>query len=209
MRTPFTLNNDLLPLANRYWVMRHGESEGNRAGIIVSDPADGVDRFGLTDRGRAQARENGERFLETCSDDPCRFRIISSDFLRARQTAAIVAAVLNVSTQVAVHAGLRERFFGSLEGQSAESYRRVWELDEQDASHEAWSVESAQAVCRRAIAVVGELEADFQGERFLLVAHGDVLQILQTVFECQPVSRHRAVAHLEVAEIRELQYGDK
>ena len=43
-----------LPLKNRYFAMRHGQSEANAAGIIVSDPANGCPRYGLTPLGRQQ-----------------------------------------------------------------------------------------------------------------------------------------------------------
>ena len=40
--------------SNKYLIMRHGESEANVAGLIVSDPAIGCERYGLTELGRQQ-----------------------------------------------------------------------------------------------------------------------------------------------------------
>jgi broad specificity phosphatase PhoE len=44
----------------RIFVVRHGESTANASGTIVSDPQNGCkDEYGLTERGREQAREAG------------------------------------------------------------------------------------------------------------------------------------------------------
>jgi hypothetical protein len=42
------------PLRNRYFVVRHGESEANVAGLISSDPAISTKIHGLTHRGFEQ-----------------------------------------------------------------------------------------------------------------------------------------------------------
>ncbi len=49
-------------LRNRYFVMRHGESEANVLGVAVGDPQRGVEGFGVTDLGRRQAVEAARAF---------------------------------------------------------------------------------------------------------------------------------------------------
>ena len=41
---------------NRFFVVRHGESEANVARLIISDPAAGTKAFGLTEPGKKQAQ---------------------------------------------------------------------------------------------------------------------------------------------------------
>ncbi len=41
-------------LRNPYFVFRHGYSKANAEGIIVSQPANGIDAYGLSDLGRKQ-----------------------------------------------------------------------------------------------------------------------------------------------------------
>ena len=66
----------------RFLFIRHGESEGNVAGIINDDPAHDVN---LTARGRLQASEAALLFA------PQRFACAyASELARARQTAAIL-----------------------------------------------------------------------------------------------------------------------
>jgi broad specificity phosphatase PhoE len=52
-----------------------------------------------------------------------------------------------------------------------------------------------------------DLESEASGENFLLVPHGDVLQILLAVCAGRPASQHRSITHLETAEIRFVVFG--
>ncbi len=65
-----------------FYFMRHGESEGNRDGIMQ-----GRTPFRLTETGRAQAREMGAWFRGRGID-----LVLTSPLPRASETAAIVAA---------------------------------------------------------------------------------------------------------------------
>ena len=56
----------------------------------------------------------------------------------------------------------------------------------------------------RVTGLVAELEQRRQGATFLLVSHGDALQILQTAFARREASAHRQLPHLQTAEIRRL-----
>ena len=131
-------------------------------------------------------------------------KIVSSDFLRTRESAAIIAESLAVLTPVSHSKKLRERYFGEFDGQPDSCYPQVWERDRVDASHDAFGVEPACKVVNRALELIVELESQFSGAVILLVAHGDVLQLLQCAFENRPPALHRQLAPLKVAEVREL-----
>ena len=184
-------------LKNQYYAMRHGRSEANEAGIVISDPVNGVTKFGLSPRGRAQV-EDSLRLHPALNNVT---RIVSSDFLRARETAELVRQRLRLQPPVMFDAGLRERFFGIHEAGSDDIYPRVWEMDRKDPAHREGGVEDAVSVQRRVAAVVASLEQDFSGETFLLVAHGDPLQIMQTAFAAMCAGSHRDLPHLETAGV--------
>ncbi|HMY44738.1 MAG TPA: histidine phosphatase family protein, partial [Leptospiraceae bacterium] len=104
-------------MKHTYAIMRHGQSQANVEGIIVSDPAIGVARYGLTEAGKKQALESARS-----SDFKAR-AIYSSDFRRARETAEIVAALQKAPvTETEL---LRERFFGDYNGTPDTQYQRV------------------------------------------------------------------------------------
>lgn len=125
---------------------------------------------------------------------------------------------------------LRERYFGELNGGPDTRYQEVWNEDVKDANHVKFGVESANSVLERTTRFIVELEdrllmasssseSNEQGGteteqegrcnrrpwKVILVAHGDVLQILQTGFLLhEDASRHRSLDHLETATVREL-----
>jgi probable phosphoglycerate mutase len=186
-------------LANRYFVMRHGQSKANAARLIVSNlDRDQRGDFGLTDLGREQALTSAEK-----SGLPVGTLIYASDFTRARQTAEIVREHLGAPAAVTVAAALRERYFGDWDGSDTANYAKVWAADETGRSDDG--VESVAAVQDRTTALVAELEHEHRGQDILLVSHGDALQILQTGFRKMSPAQHRSLPHLETAEIRQLE----
>lgn len=191
-------------LANRYHVMRHGQSKANLRGIIVSRvETDAGGDYGLTERGREQVRAAARGYWL-----PAGTLIFSSDFARAAQTAEIMRAHLG-APGVAVATALRERGFGSWEGSGTENYQAAWAADEAGTGHAADGAELAESVLCRVSAFIAELEREHSGRDILLVSHGDTLQILQAGFARMAPARHRRLPHLETAEIRPIRLAPR
>ena len=127
--------------------------------------------------------------------------IISSDFVRAKETALIVAQVFGAG-DVILSQKLRERFFGEWESSSNDNYQKIWEGDVVGDGHSDNGVENTTDVLARVLSLIDELELKFDGKKILMVSHGDTLQILQTAFEGVSPSMHRSVDNLKTAEIR-------
>ncbi len=149
---------------NRYFVMRHGESENNAAGIISTDTAG---KYGLTDKGREESRAAAATLKGRS------VRIISSPVRRAKETADIVAQELGIDTaHIVLDERLRELEVGELEGKPLESflaYRREHMTRLADSLPGGESYLDAKM---RVGALLAELEAKHRGETFLLVSHG-------------------------------------
>lgn len=196
--------SDVDRLANRYAIMRHGQSKANVRGIIVSRIAnDRRGDYGLSEHGRQQALA-AARACGLPGDTV----ICSSDFARARQTAQIVRDHLGAA-EVIIAQALRERCFGEWEGSSSGNYARVWAADERDRGNASGGVERAAAVLDRATAFVADLERRYRGRDILLVSHGDTLQILQAGFLRIDPSRHRSLPELATAQIRRLHLKER
>ena len=186
-------------LANRFSVMRHGQSKANARGIIVSRIAnDRRGDYGLSEPGRQQALAAARG----CGL-PGNTVICSSDFSRARQTAEIVRAHLG-TPEVVIAEALRERCFGDWEGSATGNYARVWAADEVNPCYAGGNVEPAAAVLDRSTAFIVDLERRYPGRDILLVSHGDTLQILRAGFLRMNPSQHRSLPELKTAEIRQL-----
>lgn len=195
------MSNTLQPLSdhwrNRYLLMRHGHSQANQQGVIVSSPERGIENFGLSMHGEQQLAQ-----LVADWHWPAPTRVVHSDFLRTTQTAAHVAARFGLAPSVDTR--LRERNFGDLEGQGDEHYPSVWALDAEDAEHRHYQVEALSAVAQRMQAVIVDWEQQVSGETILLVSHGDPLQILLTALANKPLSQHREQQALLPASITQL-----
>jgi glucosyl-3-phosphoglycerate phosphatase len=190
-------------LANRFSVMRHGQSKANTAGIIVSCiENDRRGDYGLSELGREQALA-AARGCGLPRDTV----ICTSDFSRAWQTGEIVRTQLG-TVAIGIAEALRERCFGEWEGSATGNYARVWAADETESDHLDGGVEPVAAVLDRTTALIVDLERRYSGRDILLVSHGDPLQILQAGFLLIDPSKHRSLPALATAEIRPLRLAE-
>lgn len=187
-------------LKNRYIAFRHGHSEANKLGIISSDMSYAVSTHGLTKLGREQVQASAEKLRPMLRDKRI---IITSPFLRAVQTAEIVQYVLGVGI-LTIDPRLRERFFGSLDGQSNTGYDLIWEHDRHSAEHEEYGAESPAQVGERMTGLFCSYEDHFAETDIIMPSHGDTLQMAQAVITRTPITRHRSLPHLETGEARPL-----
>jgi len=192
-------------LRNRYFAVRHGESEANIAHLISSNPEIGTKTHGLSSYGRIQVAENTKLFLQNHPEENS-YVIISSDFRRAYETAEILAANLSNRLDIQVDQRLRERFFGIYDNTSDENYKLIWKNDEENpVKNLDDQVESVESVRKRTTDLIKDLEEKYDHQIIFLVSHGDALQILQTAFERLPnANQQRHLQHIERAEFRSL-----
>ncbi len=101
----------------KLYLVRHGESEANVAGVINDDPAQSIN---LTPRGRRQAETAAERLRGELSSDVFT-QAYASEFPRARQTAEILLAGLGLTLPLVVDTRLNERHSG-LNGKPVEAF---------------------------------------------------------------------------------------
>eukprot|EP00934_Nitzschia_sp_Nitz4_P004438 Nitzschia sp. Nitz4//scaffold167_size49223//22585//23430//NITZ4_007034-RA/size49223-processed-gene-0.15-mRNA-1//1//CDS//3329538272//4428//frame0 len=207
---------DTSSLFHDYYALRHGQSEANVEKRIASTWEIASHRFGLTPLGQEQAKKAGKSIVEFYqkSTEPYEgIVLLSSDLKRAFETAEIVKDELRaaglpvVEHRVCVDPHLRERQFGKFDLQSDEHYLDVWKDDVLDPTHTNNGVESVMSVARRTKEFILEWDEMLGQEKkymVLCVAHGDVLQILQTCMSHIEAADHRSLEHLETATLRPL-----
>ena len=176
------------------WVMRHGRSRANAAGVVCSRAGACT---GLVPEGQAQARAAGLVLLGELPPSGPAPMLLTSPFKRAQETAAEVLAVLReagVAAEVEEEPGLAERWFGELEGAPDSVYPEVWADDARDPSCAGKGVESVASVAVRTKAVLeGPRLAALAaaGRPAVLVAHGDTLSILCASHSGSALAAHR------------------
>jgi probable phosphoglycerate mutase len=148
------------------WLIRHGESEGNRGGVLQ-----GQKDYPLSERGREQIvrlaeRLRGERFAA----------LYTSDLTRARDTALGIAGTTGLTP--VIDQRLREIDIGTWSGLTPEEIHAshpgeytAW-LVRRDPSHRRGGGESYVDLQQRICPVIAELARRHLGERVLIVSHG-------------------------------------
>jgi probable phosphoglycerate mutase len=172
------------------WLVRHGESTWNVLGIIQGQS----DQATLTSRGRLQAQQAAQRL----GSQPIE-AIFSSDLLRTRETAAIVARPFGLP--FSVDPALRERCFGEFEGAPSETLRPeiTGIIDDRvvDPYARPAGGESLEDLYARAAGFVDELIDHGHGGDVIVVAHGGSIRAIRSYCARRPVGdmRWEAVAN--------------
>lgn len=195
----------LPPLKNKYYLLRHGQSTANVAGVISSARSlAGSTKHGLTILGQEQGRGAAADLLEGIAadlnedGDESTKRVIfySSPFARAKETAyscleglrgpdaatRVEELGLTIEEDVALDDGLMERFFGRLDGMELSTYAYVWPVDMFEPTHTGFDVESVAAVSSRirdALLRIDATHCQPGGNHIILTSHADTLQITQ------------------------------
>lgn len=150
---------------NSYILMRHGESEYNIKQLVSAD-RDGVDP--LTEKGREQARVSAEKLKDTGIDI-----IIASPFVRARETAAIVAETIGIDPAAIIYdEGFAEMRPGDFGGTTWLEYHSKMPKIAGNFTVAFSNGESYQSVKERAMQALERLEKTYSGKKILIVTHG-------------------------------------
>ena len=152
----------------KFILVRHGQSEGNALRRFSSTP-----EAALTELGRSQAYEAALKIREL-------FRptlMIASPYLRARETARIIADALGLTVEI--ESEFREQNLGRLAGQSYDSIRNHPEFD----PAESWRFrppdgESQDDVRIRSAPKLDDLARRRASDEVVIVSHGGVIRAL-------------------------------
>ncbi|MEU8359062.1 histidine phosphatase family protein [Nonomuraea sp. NPDC048882] len=151
----------------RLHCLRHAESEN-----VVTGTAGAQPDAPLTARGRTQATEAGLRL-----GDEGITHVYAGTAVRARQTAAIVARTLGLTSGVTVVPGLEEVGLGRLEGSRDPAVRartaevlRAWVVDG-DLDEAVGDGESGHTVTARVTAALTSLVTAHPGGTIAVVGH--------------------------------------
>lgn len=155
------------------WLVRHGQTDWNLAGRWQGQASDAP---GLNDTGYAQALTIHEQLkgIEISA-------IYSSDLLRARQTAELIAKPMGLP--VTLEPRLREINLGVWEGMPSEEIeakypRELAERARNPFRTRAPNGESPSEVTERVLAAINEIADKHRNESILIVAHGISLAVI-------------------------------
>jgi isoleucyl-tRNA synthetase len=159
---------------NKYWVMRHGESEGNIFNIADS----GSQNFHLTPKGKIDSKISLDALKKELTHKKIDI-IFTSDILRAKETGEIAADIFGVAPKIDKR--LNEINWGAeFEGKPIARYVEKLPTYESRFNNMHEGGESLRQVRQRMWSFLRDCEKEYDGKNILIVSHGDpIWMILQ------------------------------
>jgi isoleucyl-tRNA synthetase len=160
-------------LRNKYFILRHGQTihQIEKPGIIYFWPED-KPPASLTDLGRKQIKEVAKKLKGKKFDF-----LFSSDILRTRQTAEIIAKEFGL--KVRTDPKLRDMNLGDFQGKPKSE---LWSFFKEKGKNFKESVpdgENWSGVQKRMADFIKDVEKKYEGKNILIVSHGDPLWLLE------------------------------
>ncbi len=167
---------------NQYEVMRHGQAENNVSMILNSDPEF---EHHLTETGIEQVKKTAKEYKQKKPDI-----IISSDFVRTRETAELFASEIGLPKEsILFDKRLREMDFGELHLQSVEKYRNYFPNWQDRFENPLPKGESFNDIKIRMGDLLDDLEEKYKDKKILLVSHETPIWLLYSVGESADKNR--------------------
>lgn len=176
---------------NRYFVMRHGESENNAKGILDST---NENRWPLTEEGRGQVKA-GAQDLKTKQIT----HIYASPFERTTRSAEIAAEELGIpKEQIVYDERLAEFAFGKFHGGSHQAFMD-WRADKKydDAVPGGGSYQDAK---NQFGAFLYDIDTKHKDAVVLLVTHGVGVETLRSIATGSGPEESKELAYVKIPE---------
>jgi isoleucyl-tRNA synthetase len=161
---------------NKYFILRHGETayQAKKKKIIYDWP--GLSSFPLTEKGTKKIKKIVKKLKNKKIDV-----IYSSDTLRAKQTAKIVANELGLG--IHFDPRLRDINLGIYQGREKKEFLNdfppnLGRFQKRVPGGESWS-----DIKKRAIDFIKDVDKKHNGKIILVVSHGDFLWLLEGIME--------------------------
>ena len=176
----------------RIFLIRHGETEWNASGRLQGNSNVQLSMVGL----------HQARLLAMHAPFPTADAIYSSDLIRAKATADVLAAQFNLKVQLVPE--LRETSFGDWEGhaikdlaeESADDFEKFFVDPELCRPPHGETFAECQT---RVVNAVRKIIADHENQRVIVVSHGAAIRLLLCAALGMPIRKMWAIAQFNMA----------
>ena len=168
-----------MKLKNRYFLLRHGRTiyQGRKKAFIYPSLSKNK-QVPLTKKGQREIKKAAELLRNKKID-----LIFCSDFLRAKETAQIVANTLRVK-KIIPDKRLRDINFGVLHGKKREDFYRLFPKGDKKRFFQAPKKGESWLQCQKRMKdFLKEMEKKYKSKNILVVSHGDPLWLLEGAVE--------------------------
>jgi len=187
---------------NRYFIMRHGESEKNIQGIARSKLSE--DDVHLTEKGKKDALASVQKISKKVD------LIVTSPFIRTKETAEIAASVFKLpAASVLADVRLSEYAHGVFDRKPDQAFWSRYTTSREVFENGPEGGESVYEMRRRIGSLLYELEKKYQDKNILIISHG--WPLAAAIANAHGASGEEAVSIFddgepEPAEIQELSF---
>lgn len=178
-----------------FFLVRHGEAEGNVKGILCSWPEKHI--FHLTETGRKQAAEAARRLASGGVD-----RIYSSPITRTLETAQAISEATGVGIETDER--IRESDFGLYDGGAAVAMTAEYPADTDRIDTDEREIESLRSVRARVEAFLADVLKNDAGKKVVVVSHGDTLEVLYGLLHGQTLEESATGWYPETGSVTEM-----
>lgn len=154
---------------NSYMMLRHGEAEHNLFGTLDAT----LDAIKLTEKGRKQVLAAAKKLKKEKFDI-----IVSSDILRAKETAGIVSQITGVM-DIVYDSRIREIHLG-MNGKPAKLYHKLFPTYEDKFEKRPVGGESLRDVRARMVGFIKDIDEKYAKKKILIIGHEYPLWMLWT-----------------------------
>ncbi len=159
------LRKKTLKSGNRYFVMRHGQAECNVKHIINDNIENNI--YPLIKKGEKEAVQTAKKLKSKKIDF-----IFSSDFLRTKQTAELVAGTIGFDkSKIIFDERIREINVGVFNGKSGKEYHAHFSSQLEKFSKTPPEGENLTQLKQRVMSFLEEIDGQYQGKNILIVCH--------------------------------------
>lgn len=159
---------------NNYFILRHGEADSNAQGIVSAQPDN---PHHLTEKGKAQV-QNAARELASKKID----FIFSSDFVRTRETAELVADALGIKRDSIIYdKRIREINTGDFNLKPIEEYRNYFSSQFEKFHKKPPGGETVHDVKVRTGEFLYDIDKKYKDKNILIISHEYVLWMIESV----------------------------
>jgi isoleucyl-tRNA synthetase len=186
---------------NGYFLVRHGESENNLNGDIISSH---VDVYPLTEKGKEESKKTGNVLKNKKVDV-----IISSPILRTKETAEVIAKEMGFTDEIIFDDRLSEISGGEYEGKLWDEYLENFPVLGDRFSKRVGTAENWDDVRRRVMEFLYEIDQTYEGKNILIVSHGGPLNLIMLGargFSVSEMGRHYTDGDFANAEMKEADF---
>ena len=193
---------------NNFFLVRHGESEGNASGDRIS--SNPLHNDLLTELGRKEAQEVGARLKDLAGEGNKKIDvIITSPFVRTKETARIIAETIGYAEEIIEDSRLVEINTGSFDGKPWSEFMAQFASAKERFTKHIDGAENWEDARKRACEFMHDINARYEGKNILIVSHGAPLHLITLAslgYSTEEIIEHYYDDAFMNAEIKEVDW---